>query len=1159
MNIRQLFFLKLFTLSIVFLLTSSLACVYAQSNVEVFGQNRIQYRKFNWKFFDTKHFRIYHYDRAGLQLARYVSEQVENDVAVVEKKLGGDFPHLNIIVYNSYDEYRQTNIGRKYDSQLQDIPAGTVDIVGDKLVVYFTGVHTDLRRQTRAGMSRAIMERMLFGENFREMVKNALLMNLPGWTVNGFIAYIVDGWDTKSNTEWHNLIEQNPGKGFHELAEKDPELAGKAFWKYIADKYGDNNMKNLLYSMQMKGSLPQGVKMSLGQTVKQAYDSTLSYFSQMYAIDNAKQETPKETDALIEINVPENPAVTIRNIKVAPKGNDVAYVQWENGEYTIYIQKTKDQKQRSAILKGGILDYNEQADPDYPLLAWSNNGYKLGIIYKKGQQTKLRIYNSLKGKIENSNIPANRFDRVLSMSFMEDDDKLMLSAIKKSQTDLYEMRIRGSRLTKITDDAWDDIQPWYVSGGSRKGILFLSNRTKPNLDVPIGVNELPTGPMNVFFYNTKTQRRELIQMSDITSGTISQPIQYGSDNYAYLYDANGIQNKYVVLMGRDANNMDSAYAVPITNYTHNIISHQYNPSSNQVADVIQVGDKYRIYFSDLKIPGINAVAKELQPTSLAITELNKKQYVPSRPAELDEYIKPLPEINSVAPTNTTTSPVQSGNVFQSEFAEPAAVTPQVATSEPNTSQRSSSSIDTPGKFVYSNSEFEPIENRDKPVQLLPEVTEDSLTKNRKNRKTEITEVDSAYLKMKAQPYRLSFRPDFFTVKLDNTVLFNKYQSVQQTGGRYNNPDLGGMITVGLDDAMENHRFTGGFRLPLNFSGNTYFLQYENYTRRVDWSILYLRTSSMFADVVTFVDSANNPVAQQEVLLKTNTNYLQGSVSYPFDRVRSVRMHLGLRQDQLNLRAENALGLANPEKPSQYWINSRVEYIFDNTIRPALNIYNGFRYKFYAEYMYQLNGNLSGFYNLGLDFRYYKKLYKNVIWANRLAGAHSAGDQKILYNLGGVDNWLLPKYSDYVPVRPTENYAFQSLATNLRGYEQNSRNGNTYAVLNSEVRVPVFSTFIKTPIQSAFIRNFQAIAFVDAGSAWSGLVPNADALRNDRVLYDPTYSPVQFTITDETGGVGVGYGLGMRTNVFGYFLRLDAAWNIEGRVKPIWYFSIGTDF
>src|SRR5690606_12467754 len=124
--------------------------------------------------------------------------------------------------------------------------------------------------------------------------------------------------------------------------------------------------------------------------------------------------------------------------------------------------------------------------------------------------------------------------------------------------------IRGKRMKNITDDPWDDVQPWFVSGGSRRGVLFLSNRPAPNLEVPMGVNELPTGPMNVFFYNTKTKRKELVQMSDVTSGTVSQPIQYGSDNYAYLYDGNGINNKYVVLMGSNSKNMDSAFSVPTT-------------------------------------------------------------------------------------------------------------------------------------------------------------------------------------------------------------------------------------------------------------------------------------------------------------------------------------------------------------------------------------------------------------------------------------------------------------------------------------------------------------------------------------------------------------------------------------------------------------------
>ena len=180
----------------------------SQAYVETFGQNRIQRRKFDWKFFDTKHFRVYHYDRSGRQLGRYVAEEAENNIKIIEKKMGGQFPtRFNIVLYNSYDDYQQTNIGLKDESQISQMTiSGTWNLVGDKLVVYHTGKHTDLQRQLRAGMAQVVMERMIFGENFKKMVKTQFLMGLPQWVTEGFIAYVTDGWNTEANSEWRRSL-----------------------------------------------------------------------------------------------------------------------------------------------------------------------------------------------------------------------------------------------------------------------------------------------------------------------------------------------------------------------------------------------------------------------------------------------------------------------------------------------------------------------------------------------------------------------------------------------------------------------------------------------------------------------------------------------------------------------------------------------------------------------------------------------------------------------------------------------------------------------------------------------------------------------------------------------------------------------------------------
>jgi outer membrane protein assembly factor BamA len=362
--------------------------------------------------------------------------------------------------------------------------------------------------------------------------------------------------------------------------------------------------------------------------------------------------------------------------------------------------------------------------------------------------------------------------------------------------------------------------------------------------------------------------------------------------------------------------------------------------------------------------------------------------------------------------------------------------------------------------------------------------------------------------------------------------------------------------------MENHRFTGGFKLPINFSGSTYFLQYENFERRVDWGILFLRDVNTNSYAIQLTDPTTHlPIGTlpNPYLGKTTSNLLQGSASYPLDRRRSIRLHLALRQDILDFKATDSIGLKYLDRDKQYWTMSRAEYVHDNTTNPALNIWKGMRYKFFAEYFYKLSAPNGGFFNVGLDARYYKPLYKNIIFAGRVAYAHSGGNQQVNYVLGGVDNWLMPKQSTVQPPS-SQNFAFQALATNLRGYPQNARRGNSFGVINAEVRAPILTSFLKRPIQSAFLKNLQLVGFIDAGSAWNGWKP----MSADEPDYNfPTSQQTPAVIVSLPApdySVAVGYGAGLRTMLFGYFMRLDAAWNIEQTTaKPMFIFSIGTDF
>lgn len=162
-------------------------------------------------------------------------------------------------------------------------------------------------------------------------------------------------------------------------------------------------------------------------------------------------------------------------------------------------------------------------------------------------------------------------------------------------------------------------------------------------------------------------------------------------------------------------------------------------------------------------------------------------------------------------------------------------------------------------------------------------------------------------------------------------------------------------------------------------------------------------------------------------------------------------------------------------------------------------------------------------------------------------------------MGGVDNWLVPKFNGNTPVDYTQNYAYQTLATNMRGFQQNIRNGNSFAVFNTELRFPVFRYFSNHPIKSDFVNNFQVVAFGDVGTAWTGLHPYSD----DNFLYTEIIKqpPLNITVKVQKDPIVGGFGFGARSRILGYFIRADLAWGVEDMMvlPSVFYLSLSLDF
>ena len=1113
-------------LNIVFIFSVTLS--FAQVNTVEFGKNRVQYQKFNWKYYQTDNFNTY-FSQDGLALGKFVAQIAEQELASLEEYIEyGLQRRANIVVYNNFDEFQQSNIGIGIDWQNA---GGVTKFVNNKMIIYFDGNHENLKRQIRQGIAKILVDNVLFGDDLGEYAANQALLDLPKWLTDGYIAFAAENWSSSLDDEFRAAVLSANYKNFYHFAFEKPLLAGHAFWNYFANKYGKNKTTYFLYLARIYRNLNNAstkITKKKFKTVLQELmqDEQARYFKDIRGRRNA----PKGTVAISE-EVGKKDYFRF-NANPIPRSFAYALVEFKQGKYQVVL--VENFVTRKVLLKLGARSREDEVNPNYPILAWDNRGTRLACIYSSEGKLKIFVYdlaNRIK-YIKDREMPM--FDQVQDMKYMLDANTLILSAVKSGQTDIFVYKLDKESVEQITNDVYDDLDASFVAFPNKTGIIFSSNR--PSATAGSSDDTLATGRYNIFLVDNwnKSDAKQISQLSKMKYGNARYPSQYNTSHFTFVSNENGVNNRYagfftteragldtLVFIGdemlrnppraevdsalkewgkTDIDSVgfvsvtnDSTYVFPLTNYQSSMLETRSAGDNSHVSETVKVGDikllyRLRVDEGTLRRRNVNASPTEYMKKVLEEDRLNAGKQELENPTLKDDKKK-------------------KDDFFQTEFDTK---TDSTAKSDSN-------------KIVVAEED----------------------------------EKENVLKKAKLYEYRPpKYFTDYVVSGFNNTVLtVNKFQPYGGGAGPIyasNGNDFNGMLRMGTSDLFEDYRFTGGFRLAGNLSDNDVVFAFMNQRKRLDWGATVYRSST----TVQVGTNAGTFIGKQ-----IQTYYL-ANLRYAFDKVRSLRATVGPRFDKLSLNARDLTSLKAPDFKNTYGQLS-LEYVHDDAITPALNIWKGLRYKIFADWFTQLDkvSSTDGRYifNVGFDARHYLPIYRNIIWAMRGAGDFSWGNQKVIYYVGGVDNWFSPKFNE--ANKPTRtDYAYQSLALNLRGFKQNVANGNNAVTINSEIRVPVFATFLNRPINNALIRNFQIIQFFDLGTAWDGKFTK---LERPNVIYSNPSDPF-LNVKIKTGGIGPfagGYGFGARSTLLGYFLRVDAAWEMNAffRGKPMWYVAMGVDF
>lgn len=1163
---------------------------YGQLVSSEFGQNRVQYEQHKWMRYTSTNFAL-SYAEKDEKLAKFILPVAEMDYV----ELTTLFEHqlrnrIEVIIYSDYSNYEQSNIGLQKHVVNK---GGTTHLLAPKIEIYFNGDHKDLRRQLRRGIAQSLIMRILFGTNLQEVVQNTFLMNLPQWFVQGIVSYASEEWNTTKDNELREALLSQEYANFLELARKKPELAGQSLFHFISEDYGASTVANLLYLTRINRSVENGFLYVFGNNFYNVVGTNWwNYYIERYNSDSENRRFPNKGE--LGIFVPNK--ASLAQASLSSDGKQVAYVQHQGGKFKVFVHGVESDVS-TVVFKGGLKDPSGRYGENYPLLKWSKNGQQLIIIHQKNNKIKVR-YQSIGGKTKATEKTIADVDQVTHFDVVNSQE-LVLTALKDGHSDIYSFK--NGTLSAITKDIWDERGLAVVNLRGERGIVFSSNRPHNKLLQENFDKKLPLDNQDLFFYALTKGNKELIRLTNTPFANESNPKAVDKTWYSYLSDENGIQNRYVakidtivshyerVLILDDGStltfhqdssfehlhNVDSSYLKPVqiigglananTDYSRSIQTHDIR--SAKVLDLLYRSGEYHLFVRDFQPEReyeITATKYRLLfvKTKKGTNETKKKEikedYTKDQPngKELPTVLKldtASMQLDTVSPSPDTADIDIDNYEFQSEYEE--VEEPVIKEESPEDNGNISPIILTEGNDGnITASEPNNSSNNNNNISS-PTIS---------NTKPKLVSFDNS----RKRKYKNLFRVKDITFQMDNTPMFGGLN--MYLGENYQMVPWSMLFRTSFIDIFENYYLELGVRMPLDFNGMEYFLTVENRKGRLDQKYSFYRGSR----IQNYILSDSAGTISLDVRGRNIKHLLQTQLKYPLTKFHSLRGTLNLQLEKVAILSEEVNSLVVPNY-AENRLGLTLEYVFDNTVDLRLNTRKGTRYKLFLD-MYKpfsvetedkfkvgFEGGLTT--AIGLDFRHYLSLDDKTIIAIRAAGASSFGQQKILYSLGGVENWLLPNANTDIPLPEPSKFGLQTLAANLRGFNNNIRNGSSYALINTEIRVPIVEYITRRPPRNASFRNLQLVGFFDIGTAWHGSSPFSNDNPLNTTLIDNSgpnaVSPIRVKVNYYRKPIVMGFGFGLRTVFLGHYFRLDYAWGIEtGEVqRPKLYLSIGTDF
>ncbi|WP_421943767.1 peptidase MA family metallohydrolase [Pedobacter sp.] len=549
------------------------------AQAQYFGQNKVRYKKLDFKVLQTPHFEIYYYIKNENLLKKF-TQDAETWYKMHQEVFRDTFLKKNpIILYNNHPDFQQTTA---LNGEIGIGTGGVTEAFKNRVIMPVMELNNQTRHVLGHELVHAFQYHVLLE---KDSISLENVGQTPLWMVEGMAEYLSIGKKDAFTSMWmRDAMLNRDIPSLKDLTNSNkyfPYRYGQAFWTYIGSQYGDTTIVPL-FKNTAKYGYENAIRYTFGYD-----DKTLSGLWKN-SIDEHYKPMLKADSSQIKITgtkILDNKNAGNMNVAPAlsPDGKYVAFMSEKDlFGIDLFLADAKTgriiRKLTSQISNGHIDDFNfiESAG------AWSPDSKQFAFsIFSRGKNRML-VINVSNGNtvLETEMGDVSQFG---NLTWAPNGKDIAFSGMVEGQSDIFSYNLDTKKVTQITNDAYSDYAPNYSPDGNK--LVFSSDRAAIQ-----GNNITAVHPINLAVYDIA---KKSVSNLDVFNGANNLNAQFSPDSKSvyFLSNRDGFRNLYKYTFADNSVDQLTDYFTGISGIT------EFSPaiSVSQTNDIVYSYYRYQRY------------------------------------------------------------------------------------------------------------------------------------------------------------------------------------------------------------------------------------------------------------------------------------------------------------------------------------------------------------------------------------------------------------------------------------------------------------------------------------------------------------------------------------------------------------------------------------